>query len=446
MPDKTKTKELLSRAIEHVDSGDYNEARALVAKVLEEDPKNGYAYSLLRKIWGIDWGIPSYDKRKNRRYWTKLAKIKCTKCRATISLSSFPKSTKKLLEEWRYDNLEFICPYCSAKNVLAKDRPQTDLWYTAWREIDIINSWSYKIAWCVEYVWKWQEWLEVWDLRYLEWASYDKEWKIIYLSESQAKDQFYNEKELSLSEKRIPDFEIKNLTDKWIQIWEIFFPFDEINSVEVKTVYWENTKKYMIWEVIFLWYFSYSWKNYVIETERSFRQKEVWLYEISEVLLNDNDNTKLLKSSRFVSKAKGYSKYPSSPQYGFRKSSFVLKTVTTLVIFFMSIPVFFAVFDYWFYKKVPVKLQDITENWTYYLEIPRDSKFRWDKAIMTNFYDRWWIRTTYKYNEWIKLKVESIADIALIKQLYDEKDLTKNEHLKELFELNTYKKQLRWEK
>lgn len=443
MPDKKKIKSLLERAVEYISKGEVGEARLVLTEVLELEPSNWYAYRLIKEVWTAGGEIPDKDKRKNRQYWTSLHKVKCCKCRYWILLNDMPKAKQILLKEGRYDGLEIVCPICSSKTTINAEKPNTILGYYAWDKLSVKWVWEFSISWNVQYKWYWFDSInnEKWPLEYLEWTAYSENWEILYLSESTSYDWIYDEIEFWVSTKITPNFNISEVTDKWIKIWDLYIPFSEVNNVKVKKVHWTSTKKYTIGETVFLWYFKYSWVDYCVEVESKFRQREVSLYKLGPVFFEKRDALKVA----FYDAWKMYDKVPHDPDGTplTWKDEFLKKRKFKMLVVFIVCAV--SSFSLFFFAKgllaEQYKLEEIKEGWKYYLKIEDNSAFELEKTLSARSYSRWGTQTKTVENEWIMFELSSDKDFEILKELIEIKDKAfTSSSVKELLDFTIYKK------
>jgi len=249
-------KDKLNKVYSLYEKWDYNKAKEINDNILKEDPNNIYANKyqslLLRKL-------KTFNKKEITR--VKWKQMKCPHCNSKIWFSALTNDQRLSIKNWNYNNLEIKCPYCHTKFILQKRKANSILWLKIWDKA-IINNKTYRVTWYIEYVWTWYEWRYSGRLWYLEWILLWDKWEYIYFSEWFFEDDWVRENEFELSSKVIP----KNKIDlNW---------YKEKNKLVVKSIYWENSKSFIIWEKVEI----FDYWNYVLEKEWSWRQKEVWFY------------------------------------------------------------------------------------------------------------------------------------------------------------------------
>jgi len=247
--------------------------------------------NLFKKLWSNlsneDKNSPYFSKYQSlfsklcptsNKKWKILIKwktIKCPHCWANISKSSFNlESIKKLKQGQR--NITFICNNCWTKFSWTKT-PFKSIFsnYSIWQEIKI--KWdTYKLAWAIKYIWKYNENWEWWGkLKYIEWLAYNKKWELFYISESRATDIEWIYEEIEISKKINFPFVIKNYDNYYITTDWWNYNIKEIDEVQVLEVFWEVNKSYKIWERIQI----YNFQNYSLEIEATNNGIERNLYQ-----------------------------------------------------------------------------------------------------------------------------------------------------------------------
>ena len=250
----------------------YTEAMQAVQLILATDPQNVYAkkYEELIK--------PYLNKASN--VWkittVKWKNLKCPHCESSISLSALNEEQKTKIRENNYENLSLKCPYCNTNFTLQKKSAESVIWIKIWDKITY-NKKTYRVTWCVNYTWIWQEKSYSWSLNYLEWILLWNDNSYLYFSEWYFLDDWYKKYEYEFSYKITPNFQIELNWDYLFINWK-GTSISEKNLVEAKSLYWENSKVFTVWEKVTLLEFSFWWKDYVLEKEKAWRQSEAWIY------------------------------------------------------------------------------------------------------------------------------------------------------------------------
>lgn len=266
-------RENLNEIYKLYENKNYPEAMKKVQGILAIEPENVYAkrYENLLKPFLNDksevWKIATI-KGKN---------LSCPHCQSAISLSALNDEQKTKIRENNYENLSIKCPYCHTIFTLQKKSENSIIWIKIWDAI-FYNQKNYRVVWAVNYSWKWYENSYSWELNYLEWILLGEDNSYLYFSEWYFYDDGEKKYEFEISQKVTPNFDVEFKNDK-IYINAIPNNFSEKNIVTAKSLYWENSKVFTVWEKVELFEFSYLWQNYVLEKESAWRQAEAGIYK-----------------------------------------------------------------------------------------------------------------------------------------------------------------------
>lgn len=438
--------EKLNKIYSLYESGKYNDAFKLNNEVLKSDPNNIYA-----KRYDSLLSSKISTKIKSKIPKVKGKQLRCPHCLSKISFSALTETQQNRLKDWKYNNLEIKCPYCHTKFVLQKKSSKSILWLKIWEVIKYKNK-SYRITWYVEYLWKWIEWKESWVTSYFEWLLLWKNNEYLYFSEWYFIDDWEKKYEFEFSEKFIPQNEIDKNTYK------------EKNNLTVKSIYWENSKSYKVWEKVEILDF---W-DFVLEKEWSWSQLESWFYKTYKV--NRFNAMKIF--NKFYSDKNKKIKYMWYSEWTFIwrffsiifllvflwswwedwspwdffpfsvvligiaicfiiyfilfilprlfKSGIWLSILPKRILIIFIIGPIFTLISMWFFSlfesKSVIEITNITD-WKKY-EIRYNVSA--EKNIKTKRYDYGWIRTYYEQKVWLKFSVKWDKDKEIIEKIISE--------------------------
>lgn len=392
----------------------YREAMLLCEEILKEEPTNIYAkkYQDLIKPYLNDksevWKIATV-KWKN---------LKCPHCESSISLSALNTEQKEKIRKNDYQNLAIKCPYCNTTFTLQKKSSSSIIWIQIWDKIEYLWK-KYRVTGCVNYTWTWYEKNYSWHLNYQEWILLWDDNSYLYFSEWYFLDDWEENYEFEFSKKITPNFDLEFVSDEEFRINSSLRDFDERNFVSASSLYWENSKVFQVWESIKLYEFSYSWKQYVLEKEHSWRQSEAWIYE-----------------TWLVSKTQAFKIFWKEMKYDWNGFSSPFSYLLKFKLFhlFVSWPifcVFVVVFSNNIFEgKQLIELKDISEWRKYEIQFT-DKSLRKTELTKTKTYDYWWVRKYYKTIEWLKFSVKTEQDKEIIEKL--KKWNFENSELKKIF-------------
>ena len=392
----------------------YKEAMLLSEEILKEEPTHIYAkkYQDLIKPYLNDksevWKIATV-KWKN---------LKCPHCESSIFLSALNTEQKEKIRKNDYQNLAIKCPYCNTTFTLQKKSSSSIIWIQIWDKIEYLWK-KYRVTGCVNYTWTWYEKNYSWRLNYQEWILLWDDNSYLYFSEWYFWDDWEENYEFEFSKKITPNFDLEFVSDEEFRINSSLRNFDERNFVSASSLYWENSKVFQVWESIKLYEFSYSWKQYVLEKENSWRQSEAWIYETWS-----------------VSKTQVFKIFWKEMKYDWNGFSSPFSNLLKFKLFhlFVSWPIFcvFVVVlsNNIFEGKQLIELKDISEWKKYEIQFT-DESLKKTELIKTKTYDYWWIRKYYKTIEWLKFSVQTEQDKEIIEKL--KKWNFENSELKKIF-------------
>lgn len=270
--------------------------------------------------------------------------ITCPKCWSNI----YEKDITNYESSNNY--LKLTCPYCWTNFIWTYESLKSPKsWIYVWYEYNFLNK-KYKITWWVQYSIEWIEkklfWDDIWTWSYIEWTARSQEWDLIYISEYHD----YEESTYEISKKIIPNFNITNISDEFIEIDNKKYYFKEIWDCSVLKVYWEVVKSYTIWEKIKLFYFTYNGKNYILEKEWSENNQEVWFYEILKRFNFWYFNKDLLSDIEYK-----ISQLESKLKRNFFENIYLhfLKLTRNIIIFFIFI---LFTFIFWYFIYIGINL------------------------------------------------------------------------------------------
>ena len=390
------------------------EAMLLSEEILKEEPTHIYAkkYQDLIKPYLNDksevWKIATV-KWKN---------LKCPHCESSIFLSALNTEQKEKIRKNDYQNLAIKCPYCNTTFTLQKKSSSSIIWIQIWDKIEYLWK-KYRVTGCVNYTWTWYEKNYSWRLNYQEWILLWDDNSYLYFSEWYFWDDWEENYEFEFSKKITPNFDLEFVSDEEFRINSSLRNFDERNFVSASSLYWENSKVFQVWESIKLYEFSYSWKQYVLEKENSWRQSEAWIYETWS-----------------VSKTQVFKIFWKEMKYDWNGFSSPFSNLLKFKLFhlFVSWPIFcvFVVVlsNNIFEGKQLIELKDISEWKKYEIQFT-DESLKKTELIKTKTYDYWWIRKYYKTIEWLKFSVQTEQDKEIIEKL--KKWNFENSELKKIF-------------
>lgn len=392
----------------------YREAMLLCEEILKEEPTNIYAkkYQDLIKPYLNDksevWKIATV-KWKN---------LKCPHCESSISLSALNTEQKEKIRKNDYQNLAIKCPYCNTTFTLQKKSSSSIIWIQIWDKIEYLWK-KYRVTGCVNYTWTWYEKNYSWRLNYQEWILLWDDNSYLYFSEWYFSDDWEENYEFEFSKKITPNFDLEFVSDEEFRINSSLRDFDERNFVSASSLYWENSKVFQVWESIKLYEFSYSWKQYVLEKEHSWRQSEAWIYETWS-----------------VSKTQAFKIFWKEMKYDWNGFSSPFSYLLKFKLFhlFVSWPifcVFVVVFSNNIFEgKQLIELKDISEWKKYEIQFT-DKSLKKTELTKTKTYDYGWVRKYYKTIEWLKFSVKTEQDKEIIEKL--KKWDFENSELKKIF-------------
>lgn len=390
-------------------AGDFQQAQKLNNTILEEEPTHIYAQ---RYKTMLDLKVKTWKKSAKIKWKT----LKCPHCVAKIPFSWLSISQQNQIKLWEYNNLEIKCPYCHIEFVLQKRKVRSILWIKIWN-IATIDWKKYRATWYVEYKWTWYEWSYHWRTQYLEWLLFCKEENsYYYFSEGKSYDEGEVEFEYELSHKVIPSFSVPH-------------NFSEKVKVKVISVYWENSKKFTIWEGVELWIFSSWWKNYVIEKEWVWSQKEAGIYQTKTI-------TKYQASAMFGKKV--------SIWYNSNKTTTFTKTIAILIfsvvaVFFIFKPIFNVALE----SKTQTEILEINKAKKVELHF-KNSTAMPERKTSTTRYDYGGVRTYYEQNKWLQFSVKTQEDKKILEKIEELKNSWDSgnideEKIKKMFDWDLYK-------
>lgn len=392
----------------------YREAMLLCEEILKEEPTNIYAkkYQDLIKPYLNDksevWKIATV-KWKN---------LKCPHCESSISLSALNTEQKEKIRKNDYQNLAIKCPYCNTTFTLQKKSSSSIIWIQIWDKIEYLWK-KYRVTGCVNYTWTWYEKNYSWRLNYQEWILLWDDNSYLYFSEWYFSDDWEENYEFEFSKKITPNFDLEFVSDEEFRINSSLRDFDERNFVSASSLYWENSKVFQVWESIKLYEFSYSWKQYVLEKEHSWRQSEAWIYKTWS-----------------VSKTQAFKIFWKEMKYDWNGFSSPFSYLLKFKLFhlFVSWPifcVFVVVFSNNIFEgKQLIELKDISEWKKYEIQFT-DKSLKKTELTKTKTYDYGWVRKYYKTIEWLKFSVKTEQDKEIIEKL--KKWDFENSELKKIF-------------
>lgn len=447
----------------------YTEAMQAVQLILATDPQNVYAkkYEELIK--------PYLNKASN--VWkittVKWKNLKCPHCESSISLSALNEEQKTKIRENNYENLSLKCPYCNTNFTLQKKSAESVIWIKIWDKITY-NKKTYRVTWCVNYTWIWQEKSYSWSLNYLEWILLWNDNSYLYFSEWYFLDDWYKKYEYEFSYKITPNFQIELNWDYLFINWK-GTSISEKNLVEAKSLYWENSKVFTVWEKVTLLEFSFWWKDYVLEKEKAWRQSEAWIYFTESV--SESKAFKIFWKEKKLSFFWKWSVdninfwnfwdffwtavflifiFSSIWQvwvvivvfllfYAIYRFVYVWRVFSNnLVIYFISFvliwPIItlslgFFILPFIFDKKTEIALQNISD-WKKFEIKFQDESMKTVTEKWTTKYDYGWVRTNYSKIEWLKFSIKSAEDKAIIQKI-KEKWLV-SEEIEKIFSQKIY--------
>lgn len=392
----------------------YREAMLLCEEILKEEPTNIYAkkYQDLIKPYLNDksevWKIATV-KWKN---------LKCPHCESSIFLSALNTEQKEKIRKNDYQNLAIKCPYCNTTFTLQKKSSSSIIWIQIWDKIEYLWK-KYRVTGCVNYTWTWYEKNYSWHLNYQEWILLWDDNSYLYFSEWYFLDDWEENYEFEFSKKITPNFDLEFVSDEEFRINSSLRDFDERNFVSASSLYWENSKVFQVWESIKLYEFSYSWKQYVLEKEHSWRQSEAWIYETWS-----------------VSKSQAFKIFWKEMKYDWNGFSSPFSYLLKFKLFhlFVSWPifcVFVVVFSNNIFEgKQLIELKDISEWKKYEIQFT-DKSLKKTELTKAKTYDYGWVRKYYKTIEWLKFSVQTEQDKEIIEKL--KKWNFENSELKKIF-------------
>jgi hypothetical protein len=430
----------------------YDEAKKLNDEILQKDPKNIYAIRYKKIIEEkLKNKIKTSNKDKVRIKWKVL---KCPHCLARIPFSYLNTEQKDKIKTWKYNNLEIKCPYCHTSFILQKRKAFSSLWLKIW---DIANiDWKkYRVTWYVDYLWNWYEGNYSWKLSYLEWILLWEKGDYKYFSEGSFYDDWNKNEEFEISQKIIPKFSLKpNYSENYISINNKKIYFKEKNIVSVKSLYGENSKIYTIWEKVELYEFSFKWKNYLIEKEWTWIQKEAWIYETKKISKKEafnlfwkkyNDNF-YIQWENFNSSIIFYLTiwifiaFDLFVENGWNLTfawyfiwiifiwfviwnifqNFENKVSKNIMLIFILVPILSFLYYYLFNNildnKKEISLKELHSWKKIRLEFENPNFFK-EKVVWRTKYDYWWIKTYYETNVWLKFSIKNENDKKILKKI-----------------------------
>ena len=447
----------------------YSEAMQAVQLILATDPQNIYAKKYEELI------RPYLNKASN--VWkiatVKWKSLKCPHCESSISLSALNEEQKTKIRENNYENLSLKCPYCNTNFTLQKKSFDSTIWIKIWDKITYNNK-IYRTTWCVNYSWIWQEKGYSWALNYLEWILLWDDNSYLYFSEWYFLDDWYKKYEYEFSYKITPNFQIELNWDYLFINWK-GTSISEKNLVEAKSLYWENSKVFTVWEKVTLLEFSFMWKDYVLEKEKAWRQSEAWIYFTESV--SESSACKIFQKKQNLPLFWKWSVdninfwnfwdffwtavflifiFSSIWQvwvvivvfllfYAIYRFVYVWRVfsntfVTYLISFFFIWPIitlsfWFFILPFIFDKKTEIALQNISD-WKKFEIKFQDESMKTVTEKWTTKYDYGWVRTNYSKIEWLKFSVISAEDKAIIQKI-KEKWLV-SEEIEKIFSQKIY--------
>ena len=447
----------------------YSEAMQAVQLILATDPQNIYAKKYEELI------RPYLNKASN--VWkittVKWKNLKCPHCESSISLSALNEEQKTKIRENNYENLSLKCPYCNTNFTLQKKSAESVIWIKIWDKITY-NKKTYRVTWCVNYTWIWQEKSYSWSLNYLEWILLWNDNSYLYFSEWYFLDDWYKKYEYEFSYKITPNFQIELNWDYLFINWK-GTSISEKNLVEAKSLYWENSKVFTVWEKVILLEFSFWWKDYVLEKEKAWRQSEAWIYFTESV--SESSACKIFQKKQNLPLFWKWSVdninfwnfwdffwtavflifiFSSIWQvwvvivvfllfYAIYRFVYVWRVfsntfVTYLISFFFIWPIitlsfWFFILPFIFDKKTEIALQNISD-WKKFEIKFQDESMKTVTEKWTTKYDYGWVRTNYSKIEWLKFSVINAEDKAIIQKI-KEKWLV-SEEIEKIFSQKIY--------
>ena len=453
----------IKKVFELYSAWNFKEAQELNNKILESFPSNMYA-KRYEKI--LSDKLPSPSKGDELGVRSKSAKVrwkslKCPHCLAKIPFSGLTWEQKSEIKKWNYNNLEIKCPYCHTKFILQKRKAQSRLWIKIW---DIANiDWKkYRATGYVEYRWHWYEdWYS--DItNYLEWILLWEDNSYYYFSEWYSIDDWSSEEEFELSKKIIPNFNIPT-------------NFNSYTEATVKSIYWENSKNYVVWEKTILYDFKISWKNYIKEIEWAWSQKEAGIYEAKEISWKEagkifwkefknksSEYWNFLKKSwdnnfiwwlvfaiifwiNFISLIPA--EYIvwwiilviiSALFYVFKDK--IPEKYSKIIYFIIALPIFSffifqPIFNWILENKEKIELNNLVETKKSELKFI-DYSIMQEKQTSSTRYDYGGTKTYYERNIWLKFSVKTEEDKKIIEKI---KNLDSENKIKKMFKWPIYK-------
>lgn len=449
----------------------YSEAMQAVQLILATDPQNIYAKkyeelirAYLNKASNV-WKIAT----------VKWKSLKCPHCESSISLSALNEEQKTKIRENNYENLSLKCPYCNTNFTLQKKSAESVIWIKIWDKITY-NKKTYRVTWCVNYTWIWQEKSYSWSLNYLEWILLWNDNSYLYFSEWYFLDDWYKKYEYEFSYKITPNFEITVESDgKFVIInWQKIFT-SEKNFVEAKSLYGENSKVFTVWEKVTLLEFSFMWKDYVLEKEKAWRQSEAWIYFTESA--SESSACKIFQKKQnlplfwkwsvdninfwnfwdffwtavflififssiwqvwvvIVVFLLFYAIYRFVYVWRVFSNTFVTYLISFLFIWpIITLSFWFFILPFIFDKKTEIALQNISD-WKKFEIKFQDESMKTVTEKWTTKYDYGWVRTNYSKIEWLKFSVKSAEDKAIIQKI-KEKWLV-SEEIEKIFSQKIY--------
>ena len=396
----------------------FEEAQELNNKILEVFPGHMYAkryQKILEDKIKFD-KLPSPIKGEGLGVRSKTVKIKwkslkCPHCLAKIPFSGLNNEKKSEIKSGNYNNLEIKCPYCHTKFVLQKKKAQSILWIKIW---DIANiEWKkYRATGYVEYSGYWYEdWYS--DVtKYLEWILLWENNSYYYFSEWYSVDEWSSEQEFELSKKIIPNFRIPSN-------WTIF------TKAIVKSIYWENSKNYVVWEKTILYEFTNSWTNYVKEIEWAWSQKEAGIYETRSISWNQAN--KIFWKENILKR--NYNKHSSS------WISFWGIIFWIIALLILPALIFEPIFNNFLENKEKIEISNLDEAKKVELKF-KDFSVMQERKTSSTRYDYGGVKTYYSKNTGLKFSVKTDEDRKIIEKI---KELEENLEIKKMFDWDLYK-------
>jgi len=269
-----------------------------------------------------------------------------------------------------------------------------------WEKIKL--GWKeYRLTWYAEYEWRWIEWKYSWRMWYLEWILLWNDNSYKYFSEWYSVDDWKKTYEFEFSEKYLPKWNISKVNYK------------EKNILTIKSVYWENSKSYTIWEKIEILDF---W-DYVLEKEWAWSQIEAWFYRWEKVTKRKAANIFWKWDSYFLHNANKNNN--SSFSHNANKNNYysvIIKILWFGLVWFISSFIIFKPLFWLFNNKEEIKINEIS-NWSKYEIIYWNQE---KKVVKTKKYDYGWVRTYYESETWIKFSIKDWKDKEVLNKIITE--------------------------